>query len=118
MSSEVFLPPDARLEQKREKYFRILTLLSVPALGFLSAAVAYLGFFKMESSWPVLVLPPSLLVVGLVLFEGISAWFGHENQPRVPLNILNRIYLITISTFILASTGWLYFLINFIEIHK
>lgn len=118
MPSDINLTFDARLEQKRAKYFRILTLLSVPALGFLSAAAAYLGFFQMESSWPLLVLPPSLLVVGLVLFEGVSARFGRENQTWVPLNILNPFYLLTIIGFISASIGWLFYLIKFIEIHK
>jgi hypothetical protein len=118
MLSGILSTPANQLERRNEKYFRILTLLSVPALGFLSAGAAYLGFFKLESSWPFLVLPPSLLVVGLVLFEGVALFPAKENQPWFSLKMANRAYLIVMVYFILASVGWLYYLVKFIEIHK
>lgn len=118
MQSEIVLTQEIRQEQRNQTFFRILILLSVPALGFLSAAVTYLSFYTMESSWTLVVLPPSVLVVALILFEGIAPFFARENKPLVSLKILNQVYLIIIVYFILASAGWLYYLVKFIELHK
>ena len=116
--NSISLTYEADLEQKNQKYFRILLLLAVPAIGFLSAAAAYIGFFKLESYWPFLVLPPSVLVVGLLLFEGLSPFFTQGKQLSISLKMLNRTYLFIIIYFSGACIAWFYYLLKFIEIHK
>lgn len=106
------------LDKKRNLMLRILTLLIVPACGFFSVAIAYIGFYRVESIWPWIMLPPSVAIIALLLYEGLTDSPWHEKIPEISAALFNRISQSLIFIFGFAFVWWIFFLVEFIELHK
>lgn len=97
----------ANTEKKNRVLFTILTICSVPALGFLAAGAAYLGFYPVTEPWPAIMLPPSAAILLLIFIE---TW--REKKQKIASPILHILELTAIAVFVMALIWWFRYLIQ------
>lgn len=104
--------------QRNHLLFRILIILVIPACGFISAASAYLGFYNVDTLWPYIMLPGSILIPGAIFIDFLWSHRKNEELNSQTLIFLNRIHLAAIIIFLLALIWWFIYFSLYVELHK
>lgn len=97
----------SKAEKQNRILFTLLTVFSVPALGFLAAGAAYLGFYPVVEPWPAIMLPPSAAILLLIFGE---TW--REKKQKPASQILHIIEVTTVAVFVMALVWWFRYLIQ------
>ena len=105
-------------EKRHQSLYRILLFLSIPACGFLSAGIAYILYFVVDTIWPYVLIPVSLFILLLLFLESGSETPGLKFFPDISIRSLNRITFLSIIMFTAAFLWWIYYLIYYVELQK
>lgn len=104
--------------QRNLLLFRFLIVLAIPASGFLSTACAFLGFYEVDSIWPYIMLPGSVLIPAAIFIDYFWKRRQTDELNSSSIILLNRIHLAAIIIFSAALVWWFIYFLLYVELHK